>query len=100
MRRATAALRDERGFTLIELLIVIIVLGSLAAIVVIAVGSTRKTAAESACQTGVKSVELSAEAYNTRALRRPAVAPARSRNWRPPPTPKRSTLSSWRPWPP
>ena len=59
------AKRNEEGFTLIELLIVIIVLGILAAIVVFAVGSTKKDAAASACKTDVKSVELSAEAYNT-----------------------------------
>jgi general secretion pathway protein G len=58
--------RNEEGFTLIELLIVIIVLGILAAIVVFAVGSTRKDSVASACKTNVKSVELSAEAVNTK----------------------------------
>ena len=57
---------SEEGFTLIELLIVIIVLGILAAIVVLGVGRTRRDAAATACNTAVKAVELSAEAYNTR----------------------------------
>jgi len=56
--------RNEEGFTLIELLIVIIVLGILAAIVVFAVGSTRKDSVASTCKTNFKSVELSAEAVN------------------------------------
>src|SRR4051812_7084366 len=57
--------KDE-GFTLIELLIVIIVLGILAAIVVFAVGSTRKDSVASSCKTNLKSIELSAEAVNTK----------------------------------
>ena len=70
------AKRNEEGFTLIELLIVIIVLGILAAIVVFAVGSTRKDAVASACKTAVKSVELSAEAVNTKQGAYPATANA------------------------
>jgi general secretion pathway protein G len=58
--------RNEEGFTLIELLIVIIVLGILAAIVVFAVGSTRSDAVQASCKTDQKSIELSAEAMNTR----------------------------------
>jgi general secretion pathway protein G len=57
---------EEGGFTLIELLIVIIVLGILAAIVVFAVGSTRKDSVSSSCKTNYKQVELSAEAVNTK----------------------------------
>ncbi len=60
------AKRNEEGFTLIELLIVIIVLGILAAIVVFAIGSTRSDAVQAACKTDFKSIELSAEAMNTR----------------------------------
>src|SRR3954470_19276670 len=57
---------DEGGFTLIELLIVIIILGILAAIVVFAVGNTRKDSVANSCKTDFKSVELSAEAINTK----------------------------------
>ena len=58
--------RNEDGFTLIELLIVIIVLGILAAIVVFAIGNTRKDSVVSACKTNVKSLELSVEAQLTK----------------------------------
>ena len=57
--------KDE-GFTLIELLIVIIILGILAAIVVFAVGSTRKDSVSATCQTDVKSIVLAEEAWNTK----------------------------------
>lgn len=57
---------EEQGFTLIELLIVIIVLGILAAIVVFAVGSTRKDSVSASCKTNVKSIQLSLEAQNTK----------------------------------
>jgi general secretion pathway protein G len=68
------AKRNEKGFTLIELLIVIIVLGILAAIVVFAVGATRKDSVAAACKTDFKSVELSAEASNTKMGIYPATA--------------------------
>jgi prepilin-type N-terminal cleavage/methylation domain-containing protein len=58
--------REEEGFTLIELLIVVIILGVLAAIVVFAVGNARKDSVQSSCKTSLKSVELSAEAVNTK----------------------------------
>ena len=64
--------RDEQGFTLIELLIVIIILGILAAIVVFAVGNTRRDSVASTCKTDFKSLELSAEAVNTKAGAYPA----------------------------
>src|SRR5205823_14133752 len=67
---------EEGGFTLIELLIVIIILGILAAIVVFAVGNTRKDSVANSCKTDVKSVELSAEAVNTKAGSYPATADA------------------------
>jgi prepilin-type N-terminal cleavage/methylation domain-containing protein len=57
--------KDE-GFTLIELLIVIIILAILAAIVVFAVGSTRKDSVNATCRTDVKSIQLAEEAYNTK----------------------------------
>lgn len=55
--------RKDEGFTLIELLIVIIILGILAAIVVFAVGNTKKDAVNASCQTNVKAVQLAEEAY-------------------------------------
>src|SRR3954466_13349754 len=67
---------DEGGFTLIELLIVIIILGILAAIVVFAVGNTRKDSVANSCKPDVKSVELSAEAVNTKAGSYPATSDA------------------------
>ena len=66
MTKHPTAKRDEAGFTLIELLIVIIILGVLAAIVVFAIGSTRDDAVANACKTDLNSMELSAEAYNTK----------------------------------
>jgi general secretion pathway protein G len=66
VHRTSIVLKSQRGFTLIELLIVIIVLGILAAIVVFGIGRTKRDAAASACKAALKSVELSAEAYNTR----------------------------------
>jgi general secretion pathway protein G len=66
------AKRNEEGFTLIELLIVIIVLGILAAIVVFAIGSTRKDSVAASCKTNYKAVELSLEAVNTKMGAMPA----------------------------
>jgi prepilin-type N-terminal cleavage/methylation domain-containing protein len=57
--------KKDAGFTLIELLIVIIILGILAAIVVFAIGSTRKNSVAATCQTDVKSIVLAEEAWNT-----------------------------------
>ena len=58
--------REEEGFTLIELLIVIVILGILAAIVVFAVGSTRKDAVSGSCKTDATSIQLAAEAGKTK----------------------------------
>ena len=66
------AKRNEEGFTLIELLIVIIVLGILAAIVVFAIGSTRKDSVAASCKTNEKAIQLSAEAVNTKTGSYPA----------------------------
>ena len=56
----------DDGFTLIELLIVIIILGILAAIVVFAIGSTRKDSTQATCRTDVSSIVLAEEAWNTK----------------------------------
>ena len=72
MRLAALAARGNRGFTLIELLIVIIVLGILAAIVVLAIGSTRDDAVAASCKTYVKAVELAVEAVRTNSGSYPA----------------------------
>ena len=53
------------GFTLIELLIVVILLGILAAIVVFAVGGTRRDAVNAVCRNDVRSINLAAEWYFT-----------------------------------
>src|SRR3954466_11251740 len=67
MNQALRKRREQQeGFTLIELLIVIIILGILAAIVVFAVGNTRKDSVSSSCKTDFKSVELSSEAVLTK----------------------------------
>lgn len=52
-----------KGFTLIELLIVIIILGILAAVVVLGVNSLKGGSVKAACQTEVKTVEAAAAAY-------------------------------------
>lgn len=53
----------NEGFTLIEVLIVLIILGVLAAIVVLAVGHTRDDALNAGCVTDVKTIQLAEEAY-------------------------------------
>jgi prepilin-type N-terminal cleavage/methylation domain-containing protein len=55
--------RSERGFTLIELLIVIIILGILAAIIVLAVGGVTDRGTRSACKTDLRNVVVAEEAY-------------------------------------
>src|SRR5436309_878728 len=76
MKRLISKRSSDEGFTLIELLIVIIILGILAAIVVFAVGNTRKDSVANSCKTDVKSVELSAEAVNTKSGTYPATSDA------------------------
>ncbi|HEY7106052.1 MAG TPA: type II secretion system protein [Acidimicrobiia bacterium] len=51
------------GFTLVELLIVIVILGILAAIVVLAIGGLKDTSQKSACTSGVKTLESAEDAY-------------------------------------
>jgi general secretion pathway protein G len=64
---------EEGGFTLIELLIVVIILGILAAIVVFAVGTTRKDSVAATCKTNVKAIQLSGEAVKTKSGAYPAI---------------------------
>jgi general secretion pathway protein G len=54
------------GFTLIELLIVIVILGVLAAVVVLAVGAFDDRGEEAACKSDVKAVEVAVEAYRAK----------------------------------
>jgi prepilin-type N-terminal cleavage/methylation domain-containing protein len=67
---------QDSGFTLIELLIVIVILGVLSAIVVFAVGSTGKNAAQAACQTDTKTVETAVEAFKAEQTAYPATLAA------------------------
>jgi prepilin-type N-terminal cleavage/methylation domain-containing protein len=57
--------QNERqgGFTLIELLIVIVVLGILAGIVVLGLGTFRKDATTAACKADVKQVQTAFDAF-------------------------------------
>jgi general secretion pathway protein G len=56
----------EYGFTLIELLIVIIVIGILAAIVVFSLTGVSGQSKTAACTSDAKSVEIAADAYQTK----------------------------------
>jgi prepilin-type N-terminal cleavage/methylation domain-containing protein len=53
----------EGGFTLIELLIVIVVLGILAGIVVLGLGTFREDAETAACKADLKQVQIASDAY-------------------------------------
>jgi type II secretion system protein G len=65
-QRLLEARRRESGFTLIELLIVIVILGVLAAVVVLAVGAFNDRGEAAACKSDVKSVEVAVEAYRAK----------------------------------
>jgi prepilin-type N-terminal cleavage/methylation domain-containing protein len=53
----------EGGFTLIELLIVIVVLGILAGIVVLGLGTFRQDATTAACKADAKQVQIASDAH-------------------------------------
>ena len=53
----------EGGFTLVELLIVIVILGILAAIVVLAIGGLNTKSKAAACSADAKTIETADEAY-------------------------------------
>lgn len=61
-------LQNERegGFTLIELLIVIVVLGILAGIVVLGLGTFKQDATTAACKADAKQVQISIDAFLAR----------------------------------
>lgn len=56
------ARRSDEGFTLIELLIVIIILGVLAAIVVLSVSGVTNDSKKTACEAQVQTIDTAAEA--------------------------------------
>jgi general secretion pathway protein G len=60
-RRASEEI--DGGFTLIELLIVIVVLGILAAVVVLSIGGTTSTSAKAACESDGATYQTAMAAY-------------------------------------
>jgi prepilin-type N-terminal cleavage/methylation domain-containing protein len=58
--------RRDAGYTLVELLVVVVVLGILATVVLLSVGSARDDAEQSACQTDYRQLQTAWEAYKAR----------------------------------
>lgn len=66
--------RNDNGFSLIELLLVMLILGILAAIVVVSLGGLRDDADESACAADRRTLLQATEAYFAQTAA-PAIAP-------------------------
>jgi prepilin-type N-terminal cleavage/methylation domain-containing protein len=63
-RRKAAGELEEGGFTLIELLIVIVVLGILAAVVLLALGGVTGQSAQAACKSDGSAINTAVAAFN------------------------------------
>lgn len=57
-------LKDQKGFTIVELLIVIVVIGILAAIVIVAFNGVQARANKTAAESAAKTVQKKLEAFN------------------------------------
>jgi general secretion pathway protein G len=67
---------DDKGFTLIELLIVIVILGILAAVVVLSVRGITDKGQANACKAQYKALETAVEAFYAETGAMPADEPA------------------------
>src|SRR5689334_9788164 len=74
------AQRKSSGFTLIEVLIVVVILGVLAAIVVIAVGQMTADSAKNACATEAKTFNSAVQSYRTSPAHLNALPPGHDLN--------------------